>query len=246
MKANAIIAEPQIAIARQRKSDVAAEVAQALDEVHLPRSYAERYPHELSGGQKQRVAIARALIAKPEVIVLDEPVSSLDVSIGAEIMNLLKLVQVRRGVTFLLISHNLAAVRFMSHRVGVMYLGRIVEEADARALFAAPAHPYTVALISASIAPHSQVHGDVILPGEPPSASTPIQGCPFHPRCWLRSQLNNPENCVKELPMLRDFQRGHRAACHWAEKISPDRIARAAKAAASSVIASTPGAPRAS
>ena len=155
-----------------------------LQDVGLHSFQADYYPHEFSGGQRQRIAIARGLSLRPQVIVLDEPVSALDVSIRAQIMNLLRNLQERYGVSYLLIAHNLATVRYMSHQVGVMYLGKIVEEAPTRELFTNPMHPYTKALISAALPSHPAIQREeLVISGEVPSPLNPPAGCSFHPRC---------------------------------------------------------------
>jgi oligopeptide transport system ATP-binding protein len=168
------------------------------------------YPHEFSGGQRQRIAIARALSLRPKLIVLDEPVSALDVSIRAQIMNLLRNLQEQYGVSFLLIAHNLATVRYMSHQVGVMYLGKMVEEAPTRELFTNPMHPYTKALISASLPSHPDMQReDIVLSGEVPSPLNPPSGCAFHPRCPFVL-----DRCSEDMPELRELEPNHFVSCH--------------------------------
>jgi len=188
-------------------------VGELLRAVGLDPSYANRYPHEFSGGQRQRIGIARALAVEPKLIVCDEPVSALDVSIQAQIVNLLKELQQRHGIAYLFIAHDLAVVENISRRVMVMYLGRVVEAAEARALLASPSHPYTQALISAvpSVDPVSR-RQRIILPGDAPSPVHPPGGCPFHPRC---PKAQAPR-CSGELPELREVVAGHFAACHFA------------------------------
>jgi peptide/nickel transport system ATP-binding protein len=181
-----------------------------LRDVGLHGYHADYYPHEFSGGQRQRIAIARALSLRPQVIVLDEPVSALDVSIRAQIMNLLKGLQEQYGVSYLLIAHNLATVRYMSHQVGVMYLGKLVEEAPTRELFTNPLHPYTKALLAASLPSHPDVQReDLVLSGEVPSPLNPPAGCAFHPRCPFVM-----DRCSQEMPQLREMAPGHRVSCH--------------------------------
>ena len=218
-----IVAEPLQATKRATRREVKARVSQLLEEVGLPLA-GPRFPHELSGGQRQRVAIARALAPDPRLIVLDEPVSALDVSIRAQIMNVLKDLQRRHGVSYLLIAHHLATVRFLSDRVGVMYLGKIVEEGAARTLFDDPKHPYTKALIAASLANHPDANREeYVLTGEVPSPAHPPSGCPFHTRCWLRSDLGNPERCATEVPELREMGATGAVACHFTDRVAEAR-----------------------
>ena len=199
-----------------------------LEEVGLRREYSRRYPHEFSGGQRQRIGIARALALNPEFIFADEPVSALDVSIQSQVLNLLADLRERFNLTFLFVAHNLSVVQYISDRVGVMYLGKVVELADVTELYAHPRHPYTVALLSAVPDPDPRVRKrHLVLKGDVPSPANPPSGCRFHTRCWLREQLGNPENCVAEEPLVRDIGAGNLVACHHAEKIS-DNVAREA------------------
>jgi oligopeptide transport system ATP-binding protein len=205
-------------------------VGKFLEYVGLRRDYARRYPHEFSGGQRQRIGIARALALDPDFIVCDEPVSALDVSIQSQILNLL--VDLRRefGLTYLFIAHNLSVVQYISDRVGVMYLGRIVELAPVDRLYADPRHPYTVALLSAvPEADPRRKKKRIVLRGDVPSPANPPSGCRFRTRCWLFEQLGRPDNCVEIDPPLIDVGAGQSAACHWTDKITSDSISRAAQ-----------------
>jgi oligopeptide/dipeptide ABC transporter ATP-binding protein len=199
-----------------------------LEAVGLRRDYTRRYPHEFSGGQRQRIGIARALALDPDFVVCDEPVSALDVSIQSQILNLLLDLRREFNLTYLFIAHNLSVVQYISDRVGVMYLGKLVEEADVNTLYADPRHPYTVALLSAVPEPDPRIRKNrIVLSGDVPSPAAPPSGCRFHTRCWLREKLGNPENCVTEEPQLREVAPGQTTACHWAERINPDVIASA-------------------
>ena len=210
MRVDQIISEPLVTHQRSSRDAVRGQVQELLQVVGLHPFHAERYPHEFSGGQRQRIAIARALSTRPKLIVLDEPVSALDVSIRAQILNLLKELQATYELSYLLIAHNLATVRYMSHMVGVMYLGKIVEESPPIELFTDPQHPYTKALISASLPAHPrQQREEIVLTGEVPSPLDPPGGCAFHPRCPFVM-----ERCATDIPVLREYQPGHATACH--------------------------------
>ena len=201
-------------------------VGDYLDAVGLRRDYARRYPHEFSGGQRQRIGIARALALDPEFIVCDEPVSALDVSIQSQILNLLVDLRDRFNLTYLFVAHNLSVIEYISDRVGVMYLGKLVELADVLDTYARPRHPYTIALLSAVPNPDPRIRKKrLVLAGDVPSPANPPSGCRFHTRCWLRERLGNPENCVTEDPPFRDIGTRHHVACHWAEEISDATVA---------------------
>jgi peptide/nickel transport system ATP-binding protein/oligopeptide transport system ATP-binding protein len=194
----------------------AARVARMMDMVGLQQYHARRYPHEFSGGQRQRIGIARALVLEPDLVVCDEPVSALDVSIQAQVLNLLKNLQRELGLTYLFIAHNMGVVEHISDRVAVMYLGRIVELTDRIRIFAESEHPYTQALLSAIPLPNPEIRRTrVILAGDVPSPVNPPSGCHFHPRCPLRAQLGGPEICARAVPPLVDAGRDHLVACHF-------------------------------
>ena len=214
MRVRDILAEP-IRNFRLAKTaaDMEARIAALLDKVRLPRDAADRWPHEFSGGQRQRIGIARALAPEPELIVCDEAVSALDVSVKAQIINLLQDLQRELGLALLFISHDLAIVEHISHRVAVMYLGRVVELADKRALFARPQHPYTEALLSAVPVPDPRAPSRrIILQGEVPSPIRPPPGCHFHTRCPYAEP-----RCRRDVPVMRQVAPGHTVACHLRE-----------------------------
>ncbi|MEU5723729.1 ABC transporter ATP-binding protein [Micromonospora sp. NPDC047738] len=205
------------------KAATTKKLREALAAVGLPASALSKYPHEFSGGQRQRIGIARALVLDPDLIVADEPVSALDVSIQAQVLNLLEDLQNERGLTYLIIAHDLAVVRHIADTVGVMYLGGLVEEASSDDLYREPMHPYTKALMSAVPVPDPVVEDRrerILLAGDLPSPTNPPAGCRFHTRCpWAQ-----PTRCADERPALREVLSGHRVACHYAEDIAAGRI----------------------
>jgi peptide/nickel transport system ATP-binding protein/oligopeptide transport system ATP-binding protein len=209
-------------------SERRAKVARIMDMVGLQPYHARRYPHEFSGGQRQRIGIARALVLEPDLVVCDEPVSALDVSIQAQVLNLLKSLQRELGLTYVFVAHNMGVVEHISDRVAVMYLGRIAEIAERTALFRQQEHPYTVALMSAIPVPDPEVRRQrVILTGDVPSPVNPPSGCRFHPRCPLRASLGNPDVCVTSEPDLEDVGGGHLCACHFRGPNAPEAVASA-------------------
>ena len=211
MRVRDIIAEPLVVNKRVGKREARERVAELLEDVGLRPEQADLFPHEFSGGQRQRIAMASALSVSPQLIVLDEPVSALDVSVQAQILNLLRDLQERRGVSYLMVSHNLATVRYLANEVAVMYLGEIVERAETNALFERPLHPYTQALFSAALParPGARRDDEIILQGEVPSPLNPPSGCRFHPRCPFAMPV-----CAEEAPEWKEASPGRFAACH--------------------------------
>jgi peptide/nickel transport system ATP-binding protein len=210
------------------KAATRARLRELLDAVGLPPQALSKYPHEFSGGQRQRIGIARALCVDPKLIVADEPVSALDVSVQAQVLNLLVDLQEEFGLTYLVIAHDLAVVRHVSDRIGVMYLGGLVEESEAGELYEHPLHPYTRALMSAVPVPDPLIEDrreQILLTGDLPSPSNPPPGCRFHTRCPWRQETR----CDEERPELRVVEidgvsPGHRVACHWAEQIASGEL----------------------
>ena len=218
-----IVGEPLRTHGVESRRTVGAQVAELLEVVGLPADAANRYPHEFSGGQRQRIGLARALALNPSFIVCDEPVSALDVSIQAQIVNLLEDLQRDFRLTYLFIAHDLAVVRHISTRIAVMYLGSLVELSPADELYTSPLHPYTISLLSAVPIPDPQVERQreaILLSGDVPSPANPPAGCRFHTRC----PYVQPTRCRDEVPALRFLDREHAAACHWAEQIRTGQL----------------------
>ncbi|MGN7297804.1 ABC transporter ATP-binding protein [Ferdinandcohnia sp. SAFN-114] len=205
-----VVAEPIKNYYKKSSKELKPEIIELLKKVGLPEDAYYKYPHEFSGGQRQRIGIARALALRPKLIIADEPVSALDVSVQSQVLNLLKELQEEFDLTFLFIAHDLSVVKHMSDRIGVMYLGGIVEIADKNGLYAEPLHPYTKALISAIPYPDPRRKKErIILEGDVPSPANPPTGCPFHPRCAFAT-----DECRAVKPALKEVKPGHRVACH--------------------------------
>jgi oligopeptide/dipeptide ABC transporter ATP-binding protein len=213
MKIKDIISEALVVNRDVSQKDAHDRVKEVMEQVGLAPEQAELYPHEFSGGQRQRVAVASALASSPRLIILDEPVSALDVSIRAQVMNLLVDLQAETGVAFLLVAHNLATVRYMAQQTAVMYLGKIVEHSPTEELYDNPLHPYTKALFSAALPAHPDDLGDeIVLTGEVPSPINPPSGCNFHPRCPFAM-----DRCSVEEPVMKDMGNNHLLSCHLYE-----------------------------
>ncbi len=218
-----IIGEPLRSHGLANRREANARVRDLLKIVGLPTDAAGRYPHEFSGGQRQRIGLARAIALNPDFVVADEPVSALDVSIQAQIINLLEQLQEEFDLTYLFIAHDLAVVRHISDRIAVMYLGWIVEVSSAAELYEKPLHPYTISLLSAVPIPDPIVERQrqpILLAGDLPSPANPPAACRFHTRC----PFVQPTRCREEVPPLRKFSSGHEVACHWAEEINEGRL----------------------
>jgi peptide/nickel transport system ATP-binding protein len=205
-----VISEPIRNFTGKSTNQLKSEVMNLLTKVGLPEDAYYKYPHEFSGGQRQRIGIARALALRPKLIIADEPVSALDVSVQSQVLNLLKELQQEFDLTFLFIAHDLSVVKHMSDRIGVMYLGGLVEIADKKSLYAEPLHPYTQALVSAIPEPDPRKKKQrIILQGDVPSPIDPPKGCAFHPRC-----IHAMAECSQTKPALKEVRPGHQVACH--------------------------------
>lgn len=237
-----IVAEPLILQGEKNSSKVSARVQELLDLVGLEPDHMRRFPHEFSGGQRQRIGIARALALNPEFVVCDEPISALDVSIQAQVVNLLARLQRELGLTYLFIAHDLSMVRHISHRIAVMYLGRIMEMARFDELFANPMHPYTQSLMSAVPIPDPGVEKDrtrILLKGDVPSPVNPPSGCVFHTRCPFAT-----DRCSREIPLPRELKPGHTVACHNVDDpVTGPKISRSGKEITGSLDSASHGGP---
>jgi oligopeptide transport system ATP-binding protein len=218
-----IVGEPLVIHGLMKGSALHDRVAELMKLVGLDPAYVRRYPHEFSGGQRQRIMVARALSLNPDFLVCDEPISALDVSIQAQVVNLLQDLQDQLGLTYLFIAHDLSMVKHISHRIAVMYLGKIMELTNRHTLFEAPLHPYTQSLTSAVPLPNPKLERKrqrFILQGEPPSPANPPAGCVFHPRCPFAKDI-----CREAVPEFREIEAGHHVACHLADNRSKITIA---------------------
>jgi peptide/nickel transport system ATP-binding protein len=216
------VGEPLLVNNIAKGKELEERVAELLRVVGLRPEYMNRYPHAFSGGQRQRIGIARALALNPQLIVLDEPVSALDVSVQAQILNLLQDLQGKFGLTYLFIAHDLSVVEHISDRIAVMYVGQLVESATTQELFLNPLHPYTEALLSAVPKPDPRQRQEpIVLPGDVADPANPPSGCYFHPRC----RYSDGSRCVQETPVLREVQPGHFARCHYAGELALDGVA---------------------
>lgn len=210
MTVRQIIGEPLIINEEISRAELEERVTRLVELVGLNPEHLNRYPHEFSGGQRQRIGVARALALNPGFVILDEPTSALDVSVQAQILNLLKELQVKLGLTYLFISHDLSVVKHMSNRIGVMYVGKMVEIGPTEEMIDQPGHPYTEALFSAILDPDPEVEARrIVLTGDVPSPANPPKGCRFRPRCWLVS-----DKCRPDEPLMREIGRDHYVACH--------------------------------
>ena len=226
MRVRDIVGDPMLIHKLADRRTLAERVGRLLEDVGLKRESADRLPHQFSGGQRQRIGIARALSVEPSLLVADEPVSSLDVSVQAQILNLMKDLQARHRLTYLFVSHDLGVVEYMSDRIAVMYLGEIVEIGPAITVCRKPLHPYTRALLSAVPTLEPKRRDRIRLTGDPPDPANPPSGCRFHTRCWLYEELRRPEICRLEKPALKQWLPEQRAACHFA--LTAEAMPRAA------------------
>lgn len=220
MQVASIIGEPLYVHGMVKRAEVEDRVGLLLDSVGLNAGHMRRYPHQFSGGQRQRIGIARAIALEPQLIIADEPVSSLDVSIRAQVINLLQDLQERLGLTYLFIAHDLSLIKYISDRIAVMYLGKVVEMAEAKELFLNPKHPYTEALMSAVPVPDPRYKiKQILLIGDVPSPLNPPGGCNFHPRCPYSKDI-----CERDLPQYREIGGAHFVACHYADSLNLNGI----------------------